>query len=115
MLRTIRILCAFVLLFVLLSAAWPVAAVEAAKIKIGVLKFGTVNWERPTTVLFVTHDLREAILLADRIVFLSAPPGSVIDDVAVDLSRPRREDEAVVEAFRKGILRRNKALLSEPA
>ena len=71
--------------------------------------------ERPTTVLFVTHDLREAILLADRIVFLSAPPGSVIDDVAVDLSRPRREDEPVVEAFRKGILRRNKALLSEPA
>jgi len=56
--------------------------------------------ERPHTVLFVTHDLREAISLADRLVFLSAPPAAVLHEVAVDIPRSERNDEAAVEAFR---------------
>ena len=56
--------------------------------------------QRPHTVLFVTHDLREAISLADRLVFLSAAPAAVLDEVAVDIPRSGRDDEAVVEAFR---------------
>ena len=57
--------------------------------------------ERPHTVLFVTHDLREAITLADRLLFLSAPPAGVLCEVAVDIERARRADEAAVEAFRQ--------------
>ena len=34
----------------------------------------------PTTIVFVTHDIREAIYLSDRIIFLSKPPSSVILD-----------------------------------
>jgi NitT/TauT family transport system ATP-binding protein len=55
---------------------------------------------RPTTVLFVTHDTREAIMLADRIVILSAAPGSVESIIDVDLPRERRNDPAIVEAWR---------------
>ena len=69
---------------------------------------------RPTTVLFVTHNLREAIMLADRIVFLSAAPGSVIAEVTVDLPRDRRADEAAVEAYRAALLRQNQALFPRP-
>jgi NitT/TauT family transport system ATP-binding protein len=41
------------------------------------------------TVLFVTHDIEEALVLADRIVLLSNKPTRVLEDIAVDAPRPR--------------------------
>ena len=47
-------------------------------------------WERDqSTVMFVTHDLTEAILMADRVLVFSARPGRVKADFTVDLDRPR--------------------------
>ncbi|MDD5579792.1 MAG: ABC transporter ATP-binding protein [Methylobacter sp.] len=60
--------------------------------------------QRPHTVLFVTHDLREAIALADRIIFLSAPPMHVIREIIVPVPRNERRDEASLEAFRQQLL-----------
>ena len=47
---------------------------------------------RGLSVLFVTHNVREAARLGDRIVLLSSRPGRVIDEFAVDVPRPRRID-----------------------
>jgi NitT/TauT family transport system ATP-binding protein len=44
---------------------------------------------RATTILFVTHDLTEAILLADNIILLSRLPTRIKTDIAIDLGRPR--------------------------
>jgi NitT/TauT family transport system ATP-binding protein len=44
------------------------------------------------TVLFVTHNVREAVRLGDRVVLLSSRPGTVVGEFPVDIERPRRMD-----------------------
>jgi NitT/TauT family transport system ATP-binding protein len=70
---------------------------------------------RPTTVLFVTHDIREALVLADRLVLLSGTPGHVVADVPVSLARSRRHSSADIELLREEILRRHRELIGAAA
>jgi ABC-type nitrate/sulfonate/bicarbonate transport system ATPase subunit len=44
------------------------------------------------TVIYITHDIDEALFLSDRVYAMSARPGRLIDDVAVDLPRPRSHE-----------------------
>jgi NitT/TauT family transport system ATP-binding protein len=60
--------------------------------------------QRPHTVLFVTHDLREAITLADRLVFLSAAPMQVVSEIIVPIARTERHNELAIESFRQQLL-----------
>ncbi|MEV5408877.1 ABC transporter ATP-binding protein [Thermopolyspora sp. NPDC052614] len=52
--------------------------------------------ERNVAVIFVTHNVREAVRLGDRVVLLSSRPGRVAEDFPVALPRPRRTDSAEV-------------------
>ena len=50
--------------------------------------------ETDKTVLFVTHDVEEAVTLADRVVVMAANPGRVREIVSVDIDRPRERTES---------------------
>ena len=55
-----------------------------------------------TTIVFVTHNVREALILGDRVVLLSARPGKVLREFRVSLPRPRHfEDPGIAEAARE--------------
>lgn len=72
-------------------------------------------WERERiTVLFVTHAVREAVLLSDRVVVMSPRPGRIVADVRIDLPRPR--DAAMEESagFFEAV-RQVRAALQSPA
>ncbi|TKI07186.1 ABC transporter ATP-binding protein [Martelella alba] len=51
------------------------------------------------TVLFVTHDIDEAIFLGDRILVMSASPGNIIEELKVSLPRPRKLDDMAGPEF----------------
>jgi NitT/TauT family transport system ATP-binding protein len=64
------------------------------------------QWERaPKSMIYVTHDLEEAVLMGDRVVVMSGRPGRIRDEITVPLARPRdpalRDGEKVKEIKRR--------------
>jgi NitT/TauT family transport system ATP-binding protein len=49
--------------------------------------------EQRTTVVFITHDLEEAIYLGDQVIVLASNPGRIAERIAVDIARPRSQLE----------------------
>jgi NitT/TauT family transport system ATP-binding protein len=64
------------------------------------------------SVLYVTHNLREAIMMADRILFFSSRPACIINEVIIDLPRPRMLDGGEVNALYEKLLKEHPQLLS---
>lgn len=57
--------------------------------------------ETDKTIVFVTHNIQEAIYLSDRVIVLSDRPASVLDTVAVDLARPRNEETLAHDRYQE--------------
>jgi NitT/TauT family transport system ATP-binding protein len=55
--------------------------------------------EKRKTVLFITHSVEEAISLSDRVLVMSAGPGKLIEDIQIDLERPRSVEIGEQKAF----------------
>ncbi|HKX75972.1 MAG TPA: ABC transporter ATP-binding protein [Acidimicrobiia bacterium] len=61
------------------------------------------TWYRPT-LFIVTHDIEEALTLADWIVVMEGQPGRIADVITVDLARPRQRGDQVFNAKREQVL-----------
>lgn len=76
--------------------------------------------ERGRTVLFITHSIPEAVLLADKILVMSERPGRIVENVIVPLDRPRTErslaDKGAVElsSHLRDVLLRGSAMPAAP-
>ena len=77
----------------------PFAAVDAQTREI--LQFELLRiWERrPTTMLFVTHSIDEAVLMGDRVVVLKGRPSRIAENIRVDLPRPRNRETLLLPRF----------------
>jgi NitT/TauT family transport system ATP-binding protein len=67
----------------------PFAALDAQTREVMQLELLRVWSETKKTMLFVTHDIKEAVYLADRVIVFTARPGRVKQTVSIDLPRPR--------------------------
>jgi NitT/TauT family transport system ATP-binding protein/sulfonate transport system ATP-binding protein len=64
-------------------------------------------WARTgVTTIFVTHSVEEAVLLADRVLVMSAGPGRIDSDFRIDLARPREVSSPEFNAMRRDVARR---------
>lgn len=76
----------------------PFASIDAQTRELMQIELMRIWMQRRPAVVFVTHSVDEAILLADRIVLLGPSPGRVIEVVDVDLERPRWHYDARADA-----------------
>jgi NitT/TauT family transport system ATP-binding protein len=73
-------------------------------------------WDRQRkTVLFVTHSVEEAVYLSDRVIVMSRSPGSIKEVVEIDLPRPRKRADLLLDArFQKYVVEIEKMIDDRP-
>jgi NitT/TauT family transport system ATP-binding protein len=79
----------------------PFAALDAqTRDRLGI-ELQEIQAATGTTILFITHNLREAGCLGDRVLLMSGRPGRILRELRINLPRPRRiEDEGLIETIR---------------
>lgn len=89
----------------------PFGALDAMTRESLNMELQRVHTAQRKTIVFVTHNIQEAVFLSDRILVFSGSPGQVISDVEVPLGRPRRTEDQTSTEFR-GLESRIRALLN---
>ncbi len=82
----------------------PFGALDAITREQITIDVARITAECSMTVVFVTHSIEEAVFLGDRVIVMSARPGTIADDIQIDLPRPRAEwprGEHVFDAYVK--------------
>ncbi len=77
----------------------PFAALDAITRDVLHEELSRIWSETGVSILFVTHNVREAVVLAERIVLLSSRPGRVVREWQVDIKQPRRVEDADVSSL----------------
>ncbi|WP_039763538.1 ABC transporter ATP-binding protein [Caldicellulosiruptor sp. DIB 104C] len=70
----------------------PFAALDSQTKNILLLELQRIWWETKKTIIFVTHNIEEAVLLADKVVVMSSNPGKIKKVFEIRLARPRLLD-----------------------
>ena len=83
----------------------PFGALDAMTREQMNLQLQRIWLERRETVLFITHSIPEAVFLADRVLVMTPRPGRIVDDVIVDLARPRYLDVMTTHDFGRHVKR----------
>lgn len=77
----------------------PFSALDAM-VRIQMQEWLLQVWEQHRkTILFITHDIDEAILLADRVLVAASSPVSMLHEIVIDLPRPRSYDIVLDREF----------------
>ncbi len=63
------------------------------------MTLGDIWAKTKNTILFITHDIREAIYLSDRVLVLTGRPAVVSHELKVDLTRPRHRHDPVFQTY----------------
>jgi NitT/TauT family transport system ATP-binding protein len=77
----------------------PFGALDALTREELTLELLRIWTEKPKTIVFVTHSIPEAVLLADRVVVMSPRPGQIVEVIDVPLPRPRSFDQEGSDEF----------------
>src|SRR5262249_52913287 len=77
----------------------PFGALDAQTRELMQEELNAIWQQTRNTVLFVTHDIDEAVYLADRVVVFTARPGRIKDEIRIELERPRRIDVKKAAAY----------------
>jgi NitT/TauT family transport system ATP-binding protein len=77
----------------------PFGALDAQTRELMQEELNAIWQQTRNTVLFVTHDIDEAIYLADRVIVFTARPGRIKDEIRIKLERPRRIDVKKTAAY----------------
>jgi NitT/TauT family transport system ATP-binding protein len=84
--------------------------ITARKMRLDLMK---ILAQAQTTILFVTHDLREAVFLSDNIYMMNTKPARIFKHVRVDLPRPRKPEDPKLFDLEKELVREFFAVLEE--
>ncbi|HLQ33268.1 MAG TPA: ATP-binding cassette domain-containing protein [Chloroflexota bacterium] len=78
----------------------PFNALDPAHKQQAILNLQQLWMYSPKTVLYIASTIAEAVLLSDRIIVMTAAPGTIAADISIPVPRPRRVDPAVLQELR---------------